>query len=165
MQTETYTMILDIEELPLEISALIQDFWLPRGYKRLKDSFDDIPEIYNHLSHEEIIDLLCRGDLGSPSANAIQNSNCWKEWRLHRLHHIPRLHETPNSSAIRTNCAGRRIHTNWAEWCQINMIISPQSYRYVGDAEITARGWDQWWGWGVGLSGQHRRNRVTWLFN
>lgn len=144
-------MILDIEELPLEISALIQDFWLPRGYKKMKDSFDDIPVIYNHL-----IDLMCRGDLCSPSANAIQNSNCWKEWRLHRLHHIPRLHETPNST---------RIHTNWAEWCQINMIISPQFYRYVGDAEITARGWDQWWGWGVGLSGQHRRNRVTWLFN
>ena len=101
-------MPLEFKNLPLEISALIQDFWIPRGYKTLDTVF------------QELLEDECTLTYKSPGAFALGQSRAWYDyqwqksgqWRQHTTSHWP-LNPTTE-------------HTTWVEWCKVrNLSYKP----------------------------------------
>lgn len=105
-------MPLEFKNLPLEISALIQDFWIPHSYKKM----DTV--IYELLGEWYPI-----SQFFSPGARALMLSRAWYDyrwqksgqWRRHTTSHWP-LNPTTE-------------HTTWVEWCKVRNLLQTNGVR------------------------------------
>ncbi|MAH21080.1 MAG: hypothetical protein CMB96_06585 [Flavobacteriaceae bacterium] len=105
-------MPLEFKNLPLEISALIQDFWIPRGYKNMDTVMQD--------SFTGALFLRFRY---APGAFALRMSRAWYDyqwqksgqWRRHTTSRWP-LNPTTE-------------HTTWVEWCKVRKILQTNGVR------------------------------------
>ena len=77
--------MLSIKDLPDEINHLIEDYWLPRGYKKMKDIIHELPKsgsIAMKISLEKR-PFYRDGVTGvTPSARALWKSDLWVYWIL-----------------------------------------------------------------------------------
>jgi len=78
-------MILNIQGLPQDVNMLIQDYWLPHGYKKMKDIIHELPKSGSVAMERRLKRhrYLYEYETGvSPSARALWSSDHWKYWLL-----------------------------------------------------------------------------------
>jgi len=76
-------MMLNIQGLPHDVSILIQDYWLPRGYKKMKDIVHELPKSGSVAMKRSLKRHRYMVPTGvSPSARALWSSDHWKYWLI-----------------------------------------------------------------------------------
>ena len=105
-------MPLEFKNLPLEISALIQDFWIPRGYKTLDTVF------------QELLESVFIRAFQSPGAFALGLSRAWYDYQWEKSGvHVPR-HVSAHWPLNPTT-----EHTTWVQWCQVRKLLQVNGVR------------------------------------